>query len=125
MIREIRTVVLVDDVRDLRDLLTIALEMNADFEVIGEATNGADAIQMIRDYQPDLILLDISMPILGGLEALPAIREVAPDAKIVVLSGFAYARFEPLALAKGADAYLEKGISPVAMLKRLKTIMGS
>jgi signal transduction histidine kinase len=102
-------VVIVDDTPDLRDLLRMALESGG-FDVVAEAGDGAEAIEVARAHVPDVILLDLAMPVMDGLEALPTLRELCPDAKIVVLSGFGAAQMTRRAMAAGADGYLQKGV---------------
>ena len=102
-------VVIVDDTPDLRDLLRMALESGG-FDVVAEAGDGAEAIEVARVHLPDVILLDLAMPVMDGLEALPTLRELCPDAKIVVLSGFGAAQMTRRAMAAGADGYLQKGV---------------
>src|SRR6476660_832563 len=85
-------VLIADDVQDLRSMLRLALELSGRFTVVGEAMNGAHAVELATMYKPDLALLDLSMPALDGLEALPQILDVSPDTKVVVLSGFEEAR---------------------------------
>jgi DNA-binding NarL/FixJ family response regulator len=104
-------VFLCDDVRELRALLRYGLEEDAGLRVVGEAGDAETAISEVGARPPDVILLDLSMPGLDGLEAIPRIREVAPDTKIVVLSGFASERMRGPALAAGADRYVEKGVA--------------
>lgn len=87
----------------------MALEMEGGFEVIGEAQNGAEALDMADDFRPDAIVLDLAMPVMDGLAAIPQIKQRAPGSKILVLSGFEAARMKREAMAAGADAYLEKG----------------
>jgi DNA-binding NarL/FixJ family response regulator len=106
---KMRRVLIADDVIDLRTLMRMALELAGDFEVVAEAGDGAQAITQAEFHQPDLVLLDLSMPVLDGLEALPRIRAVAPDAHVVVLSGFEASRMRDRVLEGGAVAYLEKG----------------
>lgn len=103
-------VVLVDDTEDLRQLMRIALK-RAGYEVVGEAGDGAAGIAVAREQQPDLVVLDLSMPVMDGLEALPHIRTSCPDATIVVMSGFGAAQMSERALTQGADGYLQKGAS--------------
>ena len=101
-------VVLVDDTTDLRDLLRFALKRHG-FEVVGEAGDGREGIEVVTRLRPDLILLDMAMPVMDGLEALPHMRAACPVAKIVVLSGFGAAEMTRRAVAAGADGYLQKG----------------
>lgn len=106
---QVQRVVVADDVDDLRMLLRLALERTERFEVVAEAGDGLEAIEQSRVHQPDLLVLDLSMPNLDGLEALPRILAASPGTRVVVLSGFAAQRMAPAALAAGATAYLEKG----------------
>src|SRR5881398_1104913 len=76
-----------DDAPAFRDLLRLALEQDGELVIVGEAEDGAQ-IREIAAAEPDVVLLDVSMPGLGGLEALPELRALAPDAAIVVLSSF-------------------------------------
>jgi DNA-binding NarL/FixJ family response regulator len=117
-------VVLADDYADMRALVRLALERSGRFEVVGEAPDGAEAIEQARAHQPDLLLLDLSMPVLSGIEALPRIREAAPATKVVVLSGFGSAQMEPMAIAGGAVGYLEKGLSPNRLVDELLALAG-
>jgi len=77
--------------------------------VVGEAADGEAAISEASRLQPDLILLDLAMPVLSGLDALPRLRQVAASAKIVVLAGFSTETVADEVLALGADRYVEKG----------------
>jgi DNA-binding NarL/FixJ family response regulator len=102
-------VFLCDDVPELRALLRYGLEEDAELSVVGEAGNAADAIAAVGDLQPDVGLLDLSMPGMDGLEAIPRLREISPDTSIVVFSGFAADRMPQPALELGAARYVEKG----------------
>jgi DNA-binding NarL/FixJ family response regulator len=103
-------VLIADDVADMRRLVRLWLDPSK-FEVVGEAADGAEAVELARSEQPDAIIMDLSMPVMDGLEAIKQIRSDAPDAKILVLSGFTGASASKQALALGAHAYLEKGVS--------------
>jgi DNA-binding NarL/FixJ family response regulator len=103
------SIYLCDDVPELRALLRYGLEEDSDLEVIGEAGSAEDAIVAVTGLQPDVVLLDLSMPGMDGLEALPLIREAAPDAAVIVFSGFAADRMREPAMELGAWSYLEKG----------------
>jgi DNA-binding NarL/FixJ family response regulator len=116
-------VLIADDVQDLRSMLRLALELSGRFTVVAEAMNGAHAVDLATMYKPDLALLDLSMPTLDGLEALPRILEVSPETKVVVLSGFEEARMAPVALKGGATAYIEKGVPPRRLVQALIEIM--
>ena len=116
-------VVLVDDVPDLRALLRAALESSGRFTVVAEAADGRSGIDAVRDAQPDLVLLDVSMPVMDGLEALPHVVGAAPDATVVVLSGFEQARVGSVAVSLGAAAYIEKGLPPRRLVKELLRLL--
>ncbi len=79
-------ILLVDDHELVRRNIRRLLAAETDFDLIGEATTGLDAIQMAREHQPDVILLDISLPEPNGLTALPLIAEVAPKAKVLMVT---------------------------------------
>ena len=103
------SVYLVDDVPELRELVRLGLEEDPDFEIAGEAGDGRSAIEGIAATEPDAALLDLSMPDMDGLQAIPEIRERHPDLAIIVLSGFSADRMGEIVLDRGADAYIEKG----------------
>lgn len=102
-------VVLVDDTVEIRRLLRMTLEMDGRFDVIDEAGDGASAVKLVGEKQPDAVVLDLAMPVMDGLQAIPAIREEAPAAKILVLSGFDGHQMSSEAISRGAHAYIEKG----------------
>ena len=80
-------VVLVDDAADIRRLLRIALRTHGGFEVVGEAANGADAVELARTLRPDVVVLDLGLPDIAGQEVLVQIRASVPDTKVVIFSG--------------------------------------
>ena len=102
-------VFLCDDVAEIRVLMRFTLEEDDRLEVVGEAADGEAGVAGVLDTKADVILLDLSMPGMDGLEAIQRLREVAPDTVIVVLSGFSAGRLGEAALELGADRYLEKG----------------
>lgn len=102
-------IVIADDSADVRLLLMLALRGDADFEVVGEASNGAEAVALAGELQPDLLLLDLSMPVMDGLEALPLIRDISPSTAVVVVSGFLNGDMQQRVLDLGASGFIEKG----------------
>ena len=86
-----------------------ALEAESGLEVVGEAGDGRTGLEVIARLQPDVVLLDLSMPGIDGLEAIPEIRARSPDSAIVVFSGFSASRMREPALDLGATSYVEKG----------------
>lgn len=103
-------VLLCDDVQAFRALIRYSLEEEEGIEVVGEAADGNEGVRQAGDLQPDVVLLDLSMPECDGLEAIPAMRQRSPRSQIVALSGFTADRMKEPVLARGARAYLEKGV---------------
>ena len=104
-------VLIVDDSRDLRDLLGIKVEMWGGYRVVGLAADGEEAVDLAKQHQPDLVLLDLAMPKMDGLQALPLILDAVPGVRVVVLSGFDRASMADRAMEAGAHRYVEKGLS--------------
>jgi pilus assembly protein CpaE len=102
-------VVLADDSDDIRNMLRMALEMDGRFDVVGEASNGEEAVQMVTQNRPDAIFLDLVMPVLDGLKAIPKIKASSPETKIVVLSVAAAHPSSSEAMELGATAMVQKG----------------
>jgi DNA-binding NarL/FixJ family response regulator len=103
-------VLIVDDVPDIRRLITFVLEHHGGFEVVGEAGDGEEAIRQTEVLRPDVVLLDLSMPVMDGLEALPVILASSPQSKVLVLSGFDSSEMSAEATRLGAVGYMEKGV---------------
>lgn len=115
-------VLVVDDAANLRELLTLLLEVEDDFEVVGTAADGQQAIAAAVALRPDVVLLDLAMPVMDGLQALPALRESLPGARIVIFSGFEHQALAEEALQAGADAYIEKGTSVTHLVTQLRSL---
>jgi DNA-binding NarL/FixJ family response regulator len=119
------SVVLVDDSEDLLFLVRGALERSGQFRVVATAADGQQAIETARTHQPDLVLLDIAMPVMDGMQALPLIRAECPAASIVMLSAFGDASGMPQrAMAMGANGYLHKNGRLKALPEQLRVIVG-
>lgn len=103
-------VLLVDDHTLFRSGIRLLLQAQPDFEIVGEAADGLDAVKRARQLQPDVVLLDLNLPGLSGLEALPLIGEDAPNSAVLVLTVSEEAQELVAALQAGARGYLLKNI---------------
>ena len=116
-------VVVADDDEDARFLIKRTLERSGRFSVVAEAGDGAEATVMADEQRPDLIILDLRMPKVDGIAALPRIRAAAPDAVVIVVSTLPRERIANRAVDAGAHAVIGKSISPRRLLEiLLKTI---
>jgi DNA-binding NarL/FixJ family response regulator len=115
------SVLICDDNVAMRVLLGVIIDTARGLHVAGEAADGDEALLEATRLQPDVILLDLAMPNRSGLEALPDLRRVAPDAQIVVLSGFAEATVAEEVLALGAHTYLQKGADPDTIIATIQS----
>ena len=102
-------VLIADDYVPFRVMLRYLLDAQEDVEVVGEAADGQEAVELAHDLAPDVIMLDLAMPKLSGWEAIPLLRQVAPTTKIVVLSGFPEDRMTDPGLRSQVTRYVEKG----------------
>lgn len=104
-------VMIVDDHDMVRDGLNLMLETSDDFMAVGEAKNGEEAIKLCEHVRPDVILMDIMMPIRDGIFATEQIRKQFPNVKIIALTSYDYAGMVETALKAGAISYLKKNVS--------------
>ena len=121
---DMATVLLVDDEEDMRFLARMQLERLAGFEVVGEASDGLEAVQMAARLQPSAILLDVMMPCLDGYGALPELTRVCPRSMIVMVSALSAATHEQPTIAAGAFAFLEKDVLTAQLGEQLSGLMG-
>ena len=108
-------VLVCDDVEAFRALMRYTLQEDPGIEVVGEAGDGMAAIDAAERLQPDVVLLDLTMPVLDGIDAIPAVLQRAPATRIVALSGWGADRMADAALELGAVAYLEKSDDVMAI----------
>ena len=101
-------VLVVDDDPAVREIVRDVVEAEAGWVVIGEATDGREAIHLAQELQPDLVVLDLMLPVMSGIDALPQVVRVAPRATIVMLTAYPGARELIDAAALGAAATMEK-----------------
>lgn len=106
-----KRILLVEDHRILREGLRAILNAQPDLVVVGEAEDGGQAISRARELQPDVVLLDLSMPRMNGLEAIKGIKRVADRARVIILSVHKDGEYVQGALTAGADGYLTKDSS--------------
>ena len=118
-------VLLVDDVTDLRMLFRKALAHDERVVVVGEAADGIEAIDKARELNPDVILLDLAMPRLDGLRAIPRLHEAAPGTRIMILSGFSSPKLARKAIESCATGFVEKGIPPYEIADVIEKVMRS
>lgn len=109
-------VIIVDDESLVRAALRVFLESSDRFELVGEADNGADAITLVRATQPDVVLMDVQMPIMDGIEATQRLTREFPGLKIVALTTFCTERVIVPMLSAGASGFLVKDTSPDRIL---------
>ena len=120
------SVLIVDDSEDLRELLSMVIERHpAGWQVVATAAEGQQGVEEARSSQPDLVLLDIAMPVMDGMQALPLIKEAAPRAVVVMLSGYPFSTAGQGALNAGAHGYLEKSDLVRGLIPRLERIIES
>lgn len=111
---------LCDDAVQLRKLYRMVFEAEPDFVVVGEAGDGLEGVSAARMLKPDVVLLDIAMPVMDGLEAIPGIRSAAPDATIVMCTAMIDDRVRRRALELGATEFIEKGHDPRALVDQVR-----
>ena len=114
------TVLIADDHTLFREGLRVLLAQEPAISVVGEAADGLQAISLAEALQPNILLLDIRMPGLGGLDALPQIRKKSPETKVLILSGFSEDEFVVKALQLGAKGYLSKSLTHTDLVKAIR-----
>ena len=114
-------VVVADDSRELRDLFCLLLDDEEDFSVIGAASNGAEAVHLAEELEPDLLVLDVNMPVMDGVEALRRVKARHSRTRVVLLSALprGILAHDVVALA---DDYVEKGVAVTTLVERLRAI---
>ena len=116
------SILIADDHSILREGLRALLSGAPDLEVIGEAENGQDAIEKAKQLQPEIILLDLSMPIINGTEAMRVIKERNPDIRIVALTVHKSEEYVRATLDAGADAYVLKDDTSIDLLTAIRNV---
>jgi len=115
-------VLLVDDQPLLRMGFRLILEGEDDLSIVGEASNGAEAVRHVRELAPDVVLMDVRMPVLDGIEATRAIAASGSDAKIIILTTFDLDEYAFAALRAGASAFLLKDVAPAELISAVRVV---
>jgi DNA-binding NarL/FixJ family response regulator len=115
-------VVVIDDEPDLRILIEVMLDVDERFRLVGQAASGDEGVRVAETLQPDVIVLDLQLPGIDGMSALPELRRVSPRSRIVVFSAFPdpYTLLE--VVRRGADAYLDKATAWSQLLNTLAAV---
>lgn len=112
----------VDDHPVLRTGISALIANQSDMELVGEADNGADALEMFRQLRPDITLMDLQMPEMGGIECIEKIRAEFPNARIIVLTTFTGDALAARALRVGASAYVLKQLARTELMDRIRSV---
>ncbi|MHB8126220.1 MAG: response regulator transcription factor [Desulfitobacteriaceae bacterium] len=115
-------VLIVDDDALIREGLKILLEIEADFQVIGTASNGQEALEMCRKEKPDLVLMDIRMPVMDGVLGTKLIKSHFKDIKVVILTTFKDDEYIKEALKSGAEGYILKNQPADSIIESLRAV---
>ncbi len=116
-------VLLADDHAVLRSGLRLLLTSQNEYDVVGEASSGTETLSLAEQLQPDLILLDLSMPALGGLDALPTLRKLVPSARILILTMHDDPQYLRQALKHGASGYVLKKAADAELLSAMRAVL--
>ena len=117
-------VLLVDDHAVVRDGIRARLERSPDFQVVGEAVNGRDALLKVDELHPDVVLMDISMPVMNGMDAARQLGDKYPDTKVIILTMHEHKEYIQGVIRCGAQGYIVKDVSAQEMISAIKTVMG-
>jgi DNA-binding NarL/FixJ family response regulator len=115
-------ILLVDDQPQVRQGLRMSLGVEADFEILGEASNGRDAIALAQALQPDVVVMDVTMPGMDGLRATGELASSCPCCAVVILSLRDDAATQAQAYAAGAAAFVSKRESPDALVRAIRGV---
>ncbi len=115
-------ILIVDDDALIRDSLNIILSLEEDFQVVGTASNGAEALQLCSSVQPDIVLMDIRMPIMDGVLGTKNIKASFKDIKVVILTTFKDEEYIKEAIKNGAEGYILKNQPADAIVESLKAV---
>lgn len=125
MTRKPITIVLADDQSEVRQALRRYLDKDGRFWIVGEASDGIEALSRVELLKPEAVILDLAMPNLDGLETLPRLKEASPKTKVFVLSSMVpFSGFREQALALGATEAYDKYVPPKKIIERIVETRG-
>jgi DNA-binding NarL/FixJ family response regulator len=116
------TVLLVDDQPLLRMGFRLILEGEDDLRIVGEASDGAEAVRLVREHNPDVVLMDVRMPVLDGIEATRAITDSEACSRIIILTTFDVDEYAFAGLQAGASAFLLKDAAPQDLINAVRVV---
>lgn len=116
-------VVLIDDSEDIREVCRLALNREGDFVVVAEESNGESGVAAVMAHQPHLVLLDIAMPVMDGLQALTLIRQASPQSIVVMLTGLSEQAAALSAVEQGAHGFIRKGGTAAELLGQIREVL--
>jgi len=119
------TILIVDDHSQLRALIRRLAAQEPDFHVVGEAEDGAEAIRLAHELRPDIVLLDLVMPGVNGLEAMRRIKAERPETKVIIVTVHTEEAYRRAAEAGGADAFLLKKTLMTVLLPTIRRMRNS
>jgi PAS domain S-box-containing protein len=122
--RAVPTIVVVDDAAEVRALVRSRLRLSGRLDVVGDGSSGREAVDLAERHRPDLMLLDVSMPEMDGLTALPRVLAGSPATRVVMYSGFAEEGLSDRCKALGAAAFFEKSTSLETLADDLVSVLG-
>jgi two-component system response regulator NreC len=117
-------VLIAEDHKTVREGLKMIVEAETDMEVIGEAGNGREAVRLAQELQPDIVVMDISMPELNGLKASAELKQAAPDLKILTLTRHTEKAYLQELLQAGISGYVLKQSEPEELLRAIRIVAG-
>ena len=119
------SVLIVDNHAVVRQALRSLLELHDEIEVVGEASNGLEAVEQTRRLLPDVVLMDLVMPEMDGIEATRKIRALIFSTQVIVLTSFSEEERVSSAMEAGASSYLLKNVSPADLVKAIHSASGA
>ena len=117
------TIVVVDDVVEYREIVRYLLAPAPDMKIVGEATDGEEALSLVRLHRPDLVITDLMMPRLNGIELTTHIRRELPQTRIILMSSYSEAAYRLLASDRGADVFVSKAVLHDALLPAIRDLV--